>query len=117
MKTKQKYLVGAGILAALGGLAWWNRYVVLVVTPSFEPGKTAATFAAVRAYAFTEAGARAAAATASKTAKVGQAVYITQRQKVLAMYNVGTDVENKGADSAAMTAQATNFGMPLAGMR
>jgi hypothetical protein len=33
------------------------------------------------------------------------------------MYNVGTDVENKGADSAAMTAQASNFGMPLAGMR
>jgi len=115
MKTKQKYLVGAGILAALGGLAWWNRYVVLVVTSDITGAKT--TFTAVRAYAFTETGARAAAATASKTAKVGQAVYITQRQKVLAMYNVGTDVENKGADSAAMTAQASNFGMPLAGMR
>jgi hypothetical protein len=114
MKTQTVALIGGGLLA-VGGLAWWNRYVVLVVTSDVTGAKP--SFTAVRSYAFTEAGARAAAALASTTAKVGQTVYITQRQRVRAIYNVGTPNENKGADEAAMTAQARAFGLPLAGLR
>lgn len=114
MNTKTVALIGGGLLA-LGGLAWWNRYVILVVTSDITGVKP--SFTAVRMYAFTEEGARTSAALASTTAKVGQTVYITQRQRVRAVYNVGTPDENKGADEDTMTAQARAFGLPLAGLR
>jgi hypothetical protein len=118
MKTSRKYLVGAGVLAAIGGALWWNRYVILVVSPGTKAEQDAhptapiigMPWSTVRSYRFTKASAIAAANAAGVTAKSDDAVYVTHHKKVV------YDVFDPGWPSDHMTATITQDRRPLSGL-